>query len=35
MLVNTIFLPFCCEAEGQIFLYKELNQKINPATDLF
>ena len=25
MLVNTIILPFCCEAEGQIFLYKEVN----------
>ena len=22
MLVNTIFLPFCCEAEGQIFCTK-------------
>ena len=25
MLVNTIILPFCCEADGQIFLYKEVN----------
>lgn len=25
MLVNTIILPFCSEAEGQIFLYKEVN----------
>lgn len=25
MLVNTIILPFCCEAEGQFFLYKEVN----------
>ena len=25
MLVNTIILPFCCEAEGQIFLCKEVN----------
>lgn len=23
MLVNTIFLPFCCEAEGQIFYTKK------------
>ncbi len=34
MLVNTIFLPFCCEAEGQIFLYKETNY-LNLLSDGF
>lgn len=33
MLVNAIFCPSAAKQMGEIILYKEVNQNINPTTD--